>query len=165
MIKIDRKLMEFFVLQSMLALLQDLFRLKAKWNLPAFETEDFVDSLKAFPEHVIPARRKKRAYISSILSKNEVNKQGPYNRRLFARVRRGLYILNPLLEIEVDNNWVNVYDLIGISELERDEAEESPRSRRIEGVLNFIRQKRDPHAFAQWAKQLNRRPVSVDPYF
>ncbi len=139
MIKIDERLMEFFVLQSMIALFQEIIRIKTRWDLPAFETADFVYALLYFPEHVVPARRKRRAYLSSILSKNEVNRQGPYNRLLFTRVRYGRYILNPLLEIDIDGHWVNVYDLIGISELEREEQADTPQARRLQAVLQFIR--------------------------
>jgi len=115
MIKIDQKLMEFFVLQSMIAIFQDIARIKSSWDLPAFKTGDFIHSLKYFSEHVIPERRKKRPYLSSILSKNEVVRQAPYNRKLFVRVRLGRYILNPSLEIEMQGQWINLYDLIGIS--------------------------------------------------
>jgi len=139
MIKIDQKLMEFFVLQSMIALFQEIVRIKTEWDLPAFETADFVYALQHFPEHVIPERRKRRQYLSSILSKNEVNRKDPYNRHLFVRVRHGRYILNPLLDIDVDGNWVNVYDVIGISELEQEKRGATPQARRLHAVLQFVR--------------------------
>ncbi|MEA3286150.1 MAG: ankyrin repeat domain-containing protein [Candidatus Marinimicrobia bacterium] len=143
MIKIDRKAMEFFLLQSMLALFQEIVNKKANWNLPAFETADFIYSLQFFPEQVIPTRRKKRAYISSILAKNEVNRAAPYNRFLFVRVQRGRYILNPLLEIEVDGKWINVYDLLGISDWELEYTDSSLKSRRIQAVFHFVRQQQE----------------------
>jgi len=146
MIKIDRTLMEFFVLQSMIALFQDAVRVKAQWDLPAFETADFIYSLQHFPEHVIPERRKRRPYLSSILAKNEVHRSDPYNRQLFLRVRLGRYILNPLLDIEIDGAWVNVYDVIGLSELEREDGDKSHQSRRLRAVVQFIRQRQSAAA-------------------
>jgi hypothetical protein len=140
MIKIDQKLMEFFVVQSMLALFQEIVRVKTRWDLPAFETGDFINALRHFPEHVIPERRKKRAYLSSILAKNEIHRQNPYNRLLFVRVRQGRYILNPLLEIEANDKWVNVYDLIHISDLEQEDGDNSIESKRLHAVLQFVRQ-------------------------
>ncbi|NCC51502.1 MAG: hypothetical protein EOM20_09835 [Spartobacteria bacterium] len=140
MIKIDQKHMEFFMLQSMIAIFQDIARIKTKWDLPAFETGDFVHALRPFPEHVIPERRKKRPYLSSILSKNEVNRDAPYNRFLFVRVRQGRYILNPLMDIDIDDQWVNVYDLIGISTLEQ-ETENTYAGRALRAVLQFVRKK------------------------
>jgi len=140
MIKIDQRLMEFFMLHSMIAMFQDIARVKTRWDLPAFETADFVHSLQHFPEHVIPERRKKRPYLSSILSKNEVNRDDPYNRFLFVRVRHGRYILNPLLEIDVNDEWINVYDLIGISELEREGDTGTYEGRALQAVLRYVRE-------------------------
>jgi hypothetical protein len=141
MIKIDQKLMEYFMLQSMIAMFQDIARVKTKWDLPAFETADFVYALQHFPEHVIPERRKKRQYLSSILSKNEVDRDEPYNRFLFVRVRRGRYILNPLMELDVDGEWINVYDLIGISALEQEENDNTYGARALHTVLRFVRER------------------------
>lgn len=156
MIKIDMKLMDYFMLQSMLALFQDIVRVKTQWDLPAFETGDFVYALQHFSEHVISARRKKRAYLSSILSKNEVNGKNPYNRQLFVRVQRGRYILNPMLEIEVDGEWINVYDLIGISHLEKEEDDKSIEWRRLRAVIQFVR---DQQAEAAATSETGREQV------
>jgi len=144
MIKIDQKLMEFFVLHSMIAIFQDIARVKTQRDLPAFETADFVHSLQYFPEHVIPERRKKRAYLSSIFSKNEINRQDRYNRKLFLRVRHGQYILSPLLELEVQGQWINVYDLIGISALEQ-ENEDTWEDRALQSVLKLVRIVQEEH--------------------
>jgi hypothetical protein len=139
MIKIDQKLMEFFVLESMIAMFQDIARVKTQSNLPAFETADFIHALQHFPEHVIPERRKKRPYLSSILAKNEINRADPCNRYLFLRLMQGRYILNPLLEIDVDGSWMNVYDLIGIAELEREGDDGTRGSITFRAVLRFVR--------------------------
>ena len=61
--------------------------------------------------------RKQRAYLSSILSKNEINKDAKNNRKLFYRVIRGAYIFNPRLALKVDDEWVNIYDLLSIDRL------------------------------------------------
>lgn len=139
MIKIDQHLMEFFILQSMIAMFQDIARVKTKYDLPAFQTADFVHALEYFPEHVIPERRKKRSYLSSILAKNEVERNDPYNRFLFVRVKIGRYILNPALEIDVEGEWINVYDLIGISDLEQENDESTWQGHALQSVLRFVR--------------------------
>lgn len=52
-----------------------------------------------------------------MLSKNEVNRENTSNikyqdsKRLFVRVRTGMYVLNPLLEIENGENWTSVMKL------------------------------------------------------
>jgi len=60
----------------------------------------------------VPARRKRRAYISSILAKNELSREGPYNRKLFRRMRHGQYLINPTLALRVEGEWRNIYELL-----------------------------------------------------
>ncbi len=74
----------------------------------------FAEVLVHFPEHLLPARRKKRPYISSILSKNEVSREDKYNRKLFLRIRHGHYIINPRLSLRVEGEWRNVYELLSL---------------------------------------------------
>lgn len=121
LIKLDEKRMEFFLIHSMLACLQDILRVKIDRDTPAFQTRDFVQALEHFPDHLIPPHRRQRTYLSALLAKNEVDRDDPYNRKLFVRVRRGYYILNPVLEVEIEGQWANIYDLIHLSELEKEE--------------------------------------------
>ncbi len=134
MIKIDNKLMEFFLLNSMIAKLEDILRSKIKKKLPSFETADFIEALKNFPDHVIPAYRKKRSYLSSVLAKNEVNRDVSYNRKLLVRISLGHYILNPNIEINIQEQWINIYDLIHIKELEKEKSDE-----KLQYFISFIR--------------------------
>ena len=121
LVKLDKRQMEYFLLNGMMALLQDIVRVKIEWRVPAFETRDFVQPLANFPEHVLPERRRRREYLSSVLARNEVLRPETCNRKLFLRVAHGLYIINPLLDLEVaEDEWVNVYDLIHIDALERE---------------------------------------------
>ncbi len=120
LVKLDAKRMEFFLMHSMLAVLQEILRVKIQWDTPAFQTHDFVHALQPFPDHVIPPHRRQRTYLSAILARNEVNRLDPYNRKLFVRVRRGYYVINPVLEVELEGRWINVYDLIHINELEKE---------------------------------------------
>jgi len=66
------------------------------------------------PNSILPERRKKRAYLSSILAKNEINKDDRHNRKLFYRVLRGAYIFNPGLALKVEEEWVNIYNLLTV---------------------------------------------------
>lgn len=135
LIKIDGKRMEFFLVHSMLALLQDILRDKIQWNLPAFQTGDFVFSLEHFPDYVIPPNRKQRRYLTSVLARNEVDSTDPNSRKLFVRVQRGYYIINPSLELEIDGKWVNVYDMIHIDELANEK-----NDRFLTEFTDFVRQ-------------------------
>lgn len=157
LVKLDKRLMEFFMLQSMIALFQEVARIKTQYSIPAFQTGDFVHALRFFPEHVIPERRKKRAYLTSILAKNEVHRNDPYNRKLFARVRHGYYIINPSLEIEVNGEWIAIYDLMGVALLEQ---ENNPR---LAPLLNFVRTWRRASAPADAASEAEAAASEAAP--
>ena len=108
--QLDNHLMEFLMLNLMMAMFYTRLGDKVVFR-KAFGSGDFLEVLEAFPEHIVPARRKKRPYISSILSKNEVARDDKYNRRLFLRVGHGQYIVNPKLSVRVEGEWRNVYEL------------------------------------------------------
>ncbi len=78
----------------------------------AFQSHDLADAAEHFPEHILPARRKKRPYISSILSKNEVSREDKYNRKHFLRVKHGHHIVNPGLNLRADREWRKIYELL-----------------------------------------------------
>ncbi len=89
LVKLDNRLMDFLMLNLMIAMFYShLGENVARTYGGAFTSGDFVEVLSHFPDSVLPERRKKRAYISSILSKNEVNRVGPYNRKLFRRLKQ-----------------------------------------------------------------------------
>ena len=114
--KLDNHLMEFLMLNLMMT----MFYTRLGENVAkggAFSSGDFVEVLGHFPDEVVPARRKKRAYISSILAKNEVGRDDPYNRLLFYRVKHGHYIINPKLSVWVEGEWRNIYDLLSLDAL------------------------------------------------
>ena len=120
MIKIDARHMAFFLLNAMLAVFQDILRLKIAHAIPAFETGDFVHALEHFPEHVIPEYRRRRQYITSVLASHEIGRPCPPSMRLFVRVSHGFYIPNPLLEVEMDDTWVGFYELIPMEDLRKE---------------------------------------------
>lgn len=115
LVKLDNRLMDFLMLNLMIAMFYShLGENVARTYGGAFTSGDFVEVLSHFPDSVLPERRKKRAYISSILSKNEVNRVGPYNRKLFRRLKQGHYIINPKLSVWVEDGWRNIYDLLSL---------------------------------------------------
>ncbi|MFI3187220.1 MAG: ankyrin repeat domain-containing protein [Methylococcaceae bacterium] len=117
LVKLDKNSMEFFLLNLMIALFYRVMPQKLTWRVEGFSTQDFLAAIAHIPHGILPERRKQRAYLSAILSKNEVDKDDRYNRKLFYRVMRGAYILNPTLAIKVENEWVNIYDLLSIDRL------------------------------------------------
>jgi len=157
MIKIDERKMEFFLLHSMLALFQEILRVKIKHRIPGFETGDFVKALEYFPEPVIALRRRRREYISAVLARNEVFRAGPYNHKLFVRISRGFYLPNPCLEVELDERWVNIYDLLRLDFLAREKS--NKKLQYLLGVIKDIRK----NVIEQAANQTPSPPAEEKP--
>ncbi len=117
LMKLDKQHMEFFMLNMMIALFYRELPKRIINIGGAFSTQDLLSATKHIPESVLVGHRKKRAYLSSILSKNEVNKEDKNNRKLFIRIKRGSYLFNPQLSIKIEDNWINIYDLLSIDKL------------------------------------------------
>ena len=73
--------------------------------------------LAQLPDTVLPQMKKKRAYISRYLSSNEASKDEPRNKRIFQRVKRGHYILNPDLKIRITNEWRKLSEVLSFDGL------------------------------------------------
>jgi hypothetical protein len=85
----------------------------------------------SLPDSVIPDYRKKRAYISALLSKNECDSTNPYNKKLFRRKRTGNYVLNPKLAIRQKDEWVDIYRHANIDLISNIGSESGERFRAI----------------------------------
>ncbi|OYV75730.1 MAG: hypothetical protein B7Z66_11575 [Chromatiales bacterium 21-64-14] len=112
LVKLDNRQAEFLLFNLMMAMFYIRLGQKIIDIGGAFQAGDFAAVLEHFPDSLVPERRKRRAYLSGILSKNEVRRQGPYNRKLFFRLRQGYYILNPTLRLRVDGEWRALHELL-----------------------------------------------------
>lgn len=118
MTKLDPNSMEWFLLNVCLVQYRRLLAAALpRRGLPAFKAPPLAEVVSLFPVGVVPQHRKKREYVSAMLSKNEVGSSNPYSRRLFLRIALGYYVLNPALEIEVKGEWISVTDLMGLPQL------------------------------------------------
>ena len=114
LVKLDQHTMEFFMLNLMVAMSYRVMSKKLFYRPAGFSSQDFINAVQHIPYSILPERRKQRTYLSSILSKNEINKDDKYNRKLFYRVMRGIYVFNPCLALKVEGEWSNIYDLLTI---------------------------------------------------
>ncbi len=111
MIKIDNHKIEYFLLNYMIALQSVLIKNKA-WA-KGVKMADFLNTIRNYPETVLPHFRKQRAYLNQAIARNEVDGREEISKKLFLRVTRGYYVLNPEMEFLINEEWVNVYDLMG----------------------------------------------------
>ena len=116
LIKLDKRLMGLFVLNLMFATFYRKLGTLASDN-KGFSAQQITQWVQMLPDEVLPPRRKKQSYISSILSGNEVDRDAPYNRRLFKRIQRGQYVINPAMKLRQGDQWVAVSDLLKLEDL------------------------------------------------
>jgi len=154
LVKLDRRLMEHFLLLLMGALFYRHLGPAASRGDRGFTAPILADYVSRLPDAVLPDRRKRRQYISSVLAKNEVERADPYNRQLFVRTRRGHYVVNPALKVKVGDQWRDYYDLFPPSDLgipwdekgldPRKGPEDDPRKAALESHLREFRRHIDP---------------------
>ncbi|OQY03886.1 MAG: hypothetical protein B6I20_04125 [Bacteroidetes bacterium 4572_117] len=61
--------------------------------------DDFLKFIEKLPNSILPEYRRKRSYVNSILANNEIDRNFMYNKKLFKRIDRGVYKLNPNLRV------------------------------------------------------------------
>ncbi len=141
--KLDPRSMEWFLLHVMLVAYRGLAATFLPQRiLPALKASALALMLRAFPDRILPGRRKERAYVSSILVKNESSANTPYNRRIFLRVAHAFYILNPAMEIEVSGRFVPLDELMAMPLLLEDLAKGTDRAY-FENWLRGVRRAAD----------------------
>ncbi len=116
LVKLGNHLMEFVIMNLLIALFYRVLPHKLLTN-GGFQAGDILEAIEHFSAEVLPYRRKQRAYVSSILSKNEVSRDHYYNRKLFKRIKTGHYVFNPSLSLKIEGEWVNIYSICQIDRL------------------------------------------------
>ena len=113
LVKIDNHKAEFLFYNVMMALFQTrLADNLGRTSAPGIQAADILKAVRALPRSAVPEYQTKRAYISSVLARNEVDRDVSYNRRLFKRTQRGFYILNPQLRVRIGQDWLGIYELL-----------------------------------------------------
>lgn len=117
LIKIDSHQGEYWLLQYVFA----TYKIKISKSLSEkdmfiINAQVFVDFFEKLPSSVLLDFRRKRTYISSLLAKNERYKQDKYNKKLFVRVKNGIYLLNPAIEIWNGTGWITQKEWLSIDE-------------------------------------------------
>jgi hypothetical protein len=118
LIKLDASSMEYFVLNLLTAAYPDLLVSQYQDFGSNCITAALCENLfKIFHGRILPDHRKKRTYINGVLAKSEVFSSNQYSRQILLRIRKGQYIINPLLEIEMNDQWVPYSECFGLKSL------------------------------------------------
>ncbi len=116
LIKIDAHQGEYWMVQFVLATSQmRISSMAISKDNGALFADVFTSFFEGIADSIVPDFRKKRTYISSLLAKNEINRDDKYNKKLFLRLKNGIYILNPALKIQVKDNWVSQKEFYGLN--------------------------------------------------
>ncbi len=99
LVRIDRHLSEYFLFQTLWVLFKSRFTHPLGSPNTAFETQAILEVWEHLPANVVYPERNKRQHISSLLSRNEVDRDYAYNRALFKRLRQGWYQFNPKMSV------------------------------------------------------------------
>jgi hypothetical protein len=118
LVRIDRHLSEYFLLQTMWTLFKSRF-VTAGWRERcAFDSSGILEAYEKIPASVLKPERKRRQYLSGVLSRNEVDRDYAYNRRLFKRVTTGWYQFNPSLSVRRQTadgeTWVPIFAALNL---------------------------------------------------
>jgi len=118
LVRIDRHLSEYFLFQTLWILFKSRFTHEQRRSYAAFETQSIIAAWQHLPANVIRPERNKRQHISSVLSRNEVERDYAYNRELFMRVAQGWYQFNPRLLMRrrqgEEAQWIPVYGALNL---------------------------------------------------
>jgi len=112
LIKIDPHKIEYLMVHLFIAVQSSIIQSKNFYESFGIRVDDFLTNLEPFPENVLPAYRKKREYWLALLAKHEIGSNNPYNKKLFRRIERGVYVLNPGMMIRYRDIWTPVKDII-----------------------------------------------------
>lgn len=100
--KISSRTMEYFLVHYIMAVRDELFSPNDPDNMQGLQMDEFMEYIELMPEAVLPEYRRKRQYVNSILSKNEVERIDKYNKFLFKRKSRGIYNIQADAELEYE---------------------------------------------------------------
>ncbi len=116
LVRIDRHLSEYFLFQTLWVLFKSCFSYTTRNLNAAFETKAILDAWQHLPANVLAPERNKRAPLSGLLSRNEIDRDYAYNRALFKRVAQGWYQFNPQLSVRSGNEeaWQPVYQALNL---------------------------------------------------
>lgn len=124
LLRLDRHVSEYFLFQLMWVLCKSLYATSLGRGRVAFDAGMLHGVCEKMPLSVVRLERRNRQYISSVLSRNEIDRDYAYNRHLFVRIRTGWYRFNPQLALrrttaqsETWEPWAQALNLALIKEI------------------------------------------------
>ena len=118
LVRLDRHLSEYWVFQTLWVLFKQTFSASGLHQPAGVNTEAILNAWASLPANVLKPQRNKRSHLSNVLSRNEVERDYTYNRRLFKRIAHGWYQINPQLAIRrrhaCSESWQPVLEALNL---------------------------------------------------
>jgi hypothetical protein len=118
LVRVDRQTTEYFLFQTFWSLFKMRFAVSSWYDQAAFDTQTILDAWQHLPAHVLKPERNKRSHLSNVLSRNEVDRDYAYNRRLFKRVKQGWYQFSPHLSVRrpdiEEGCWMPLFEALNL---------------------------------------------------
>jgi hypothetical protein len=124
LIKIDSHKIEYLLINLFVAVQSVILQKKRHYQSMGIKIDDIITNIQHFSEAVIPQYRKRREYLLALLAKHEVDGKNPYNKKIFKRVDRGNYVLNPGLQILCNEQWMSISNISGNQDISENEIKE-----------------------------------------
>jgi hypothetical protein len=118
LVRLDRHLSEYLVFQTFWVLFKRAFNASGFERPAGVDTGSLLEAWSMLPPAVLKPERNKRSHLSNVLSRNEVDRDYLYNRRLFKRIAHGWYQINPRLSIrrriQGVEQWLSVLEALNL---------------------------------------------------
>ena len=115
LVKIDASRAEYLFLNIILLFYADLLSHTATFSRhDGFTAQQLTTIVSEYADSICSAYRKKRTYLSGLLSRNEINSNYIPNRKLFRRSERGYYMINPAIKIKIAGEWRPITEICPI---------------------------------------------------
>ena len=119
LVRIDRRHSEYMLFQTMWVLFKSCFGSADGQDRGAVDAGLLLEAYQKMPDAVLASERKKRAFLSSVLARNEVARDYAYNRHLFKRLATGWYLFNPTLALRrhtaEGDTWIPVFGALNLA--------------------------------------------------
>lgn len=119
LVRIDQRHSEYLLFQTMWVLFKSCLGNADGSDRASFDAGMLLEAYEKMPAGVLAPERKKRAFLSGVLARNEIERDYPYNRRLFKRLATGRYQFNPALALHRGSSegarWTPAFSILNLS--------------------------------------------------
>jgi hypothetical protein len=141
LVRIDLHQSEYFLFQTLWVLFKSRFTHRQRKANGAFDARSILEAWQHLPANVVRPERNKRQYLSSVLARNEIERDYAYNRALFMRVAQGWYQFNPELAVRRrlgdEERWTPIYAALNLP-LIREFSYVDGRDNLFEAASNYL---------------------------